>query len=123
MFAWLYKRFARGFIENIDISKVIENVDKHKIFVDFINDEKNQEVIDAFCDDLYQRYMAKVMMTLTKSAQVVGGLRDESMPQIFNRKGELNLKGLIPMFLGSYLQGQGQSGQQTQEKTLKFIGH
>lgn len=108
MFGWLYKRVACGVIAAVDLEKLL-------------NDEANQKLIYEFFDDLYARYTQKVLNTAMKAQQVVGG---GSMPSILNRKGEINLKGLVPLFINNFLGGQSQgnvdSQNQSQGAKLKF---
>lgn len=97
MFKWLLRPIINEF--KAEISKDFMK----DLLIETLNDEETQKFIVEFTDTLYIRYAQKVMGTLGKmSASGIGG-EEVKIPNIMNSKGQINLKGLIPMLLGSVL--------------------
>jgi len=94
MFDWLYRRIADGVLRNFDLSELL-------------NDDENQKLMFQFLDHVYDRYRDKVLASFMKGQQVVEGT-GVGMPNVLNKRGELNLKGLVPMFIGNFLKNRDQ---------------
>lgn len=95
MFKWLFK----GILSEIK-GEIAKDFIKEQL-IETLNDEEVQKYIVEFTDTLYQRYMQKAVGTISKmSASGIVG-EGTQMPNIMNSKGQINLKGLLPMFLNS----------------------
>jgi len=103
VFKWLLRPIINEFKAEI-------NKDFMKdLLIETLNDEETQKFIIEFTDTLYSRYAQKVMGTIGKmSASGIGG-EEVKIPNIINSKGQINLKGLIPIFLSGAFKNKGES--------------
>lgn len=102
MFKWLLRPIISEFKAEISKEYIKE------LLMDTLNDEETQKFIIEFTDTLYARYAQKVMGTLGKMSDNGLGGEGVKMPQIMNSKGQINLKGLIPMFLSNFMRNKGE---------------
>lgn len=100
MFNWIFKPIARAI--KTEISKDFLKT----VLIDTLNDEETQKFLVEFTDTLYIRYSQKAIGSLSKMTSVTG--ENVSTPNIMNSKGQINLKGLIPMFLQGFLANKGE---------------
>lgn len=110
MFKWLFKSVARGIMAEIDIKELVKgSIDLKGVFNDLLDDEEVQKTIVEFTDELYARYSQKVLGTIGKMQAVSNGLGQEGELNLFNKKGQLDMKNLIGWGLTHFVGKQGQS--------------
>lgn len=113
MFKWFNKAIARGIKAEMDKEFF------KTILIETLNDEETQKFIVEFTDTLYDRYRQKVLGTLGKMQAVTNSTGEVMMPNLFNKKGQLDLKALLPMVLGGFGQKQAQT-QQSQSSNSRM---
>lgn len=110
VFGWLYKRIADGVIQNIDVKDTI---------LKMMGDEEFQKQLLSLSDGLYERYKIKVMNTIggwQKGVNNDGGLE---LPEILDKKGHIQLKGLLPIAMAWLTGNKGQpSGGSPQSSNI-----
>lgn len=96
---FIYKHIAREIIENIDIKE---------LFLKLLSDEDCQKQILAMTDQLYERYKQKTLGSLGGLQKGMNYATAPELPSIFNAKGGISLKTLLPTLIQGFLSKQGE---------------
>lgn len=111
MFNWLYKRIARGIMQNIDSKTMFqeiltsENLDSLiekglDMTLEKINSEDFLKGITPLMDSLYERYKAKAFSSIGGAMSGVSRQPQEVNPlALLGKGGKINWLGAIQMFM------------------------
>jgi hypothetical protein len=106
MFQWLVRRISKGILRQFEL-------DLKPMILKTMQDTEFQDHVVSFTDELWERYKIKALQTLngyTRSANITGaGILEDGIPNILNKKGQVDMKSLIPFALQYFMKGHSQS--------------
>ena len=89
------------------------------VFIDFMNDEETQKFVKEFIDVQYDYIRAKVFGTIGGLQKGANAMAMQNTPSLIDRKGHLNLMGLLGLLKGL---GQGTGTPEGEQPPLSNSG-